>query len=143
MKCKEIMVGDWVATEHDFPMQVVNVGDDYAYATFEGNEGDLWEFDDKDSEPHPIEITAELLKTNGWKLHTFNFLGDTYTSFLSKDENRNHLEWRFRNLSIWIDYEKDNDGVYSDIVFPCKYVHQFQQVLRLTGMTDIANNFKI
>ena len=143
MKAKELQIGDWVATEHDFPMQIVNVGEDYAYATFEGNEGDPWEFDDKHSEPQPIEITDELLNTNGWKLHTFNFLGDTYTSFLSKDENRNHLEWRFRNLSIWFDYEKDNDGVYADIIFPCKYVHQLQQVLRLAGMTDMANNFKI
>ena len=143
MKAKELQIGDWVATEHDFPMQIVNVGEDYAYATFEGNEGDPWELDDKHSEPQPIEITDALLNTNGWKLHTFNFLGDTYTSFLSKDENRNHLEWRFRNLSIWFDYEKDNDGVYADIVIPCKYVHQLQQVLRLAGMTDMANNFKI
>ena len=42
------MVGDWCCDRHGFPMQITNVGDDYAYATFEGNEGDPWEFDDKD-----------------------------------------------------------------------------------------------
>ena len=39
--------------------------------------------------------------------------------------------------------EPDNDGVYSDIVIPIKYVHQLQQALRLAGMTEMANNFKI
>ena len=45
-------------------MQITNVGDDYAYATFEGNEGDPWEFNDKDCPPEPIEITGDLLKAN-------------------------------------------------------------------------------
>ena len=34
-------------------------------------------------------------------------------------------------------------GVYSDIVILVKYVHQLQQVLRLAGMAELANNFKI
>ena len=38
-------------------MQIINVGEGYAYATFEGNEGDSWDFDDKDDQPQPIEIT--------------------------------------------------------------------------------------
>ena len=36
------MVGDWCCDKHGYPMQITNVGDDYAYATFEGNEGDPW-----------------------------------------------------------------------------------------------------
>ena len=47
-KCRDLMVGDWITNRHGFPMQITNVGEDYAYATFEGNEGDPWEFDDKD-----------------------------------------------------------------------------------------------
>ena len=42
MLCKELMYGDWCCDKHGFPMQITNVGDDYAYATFEGNEGDPW-----------------------------------------------------------------------------------------------------
>ena len=40
IKCRELMVGDWIANENKFPMQITNVGEDYAYATFEGLEGD-------------------------------------------------------------------------------------------------------
>ena len=133
-----IMVGDWVATEHGFPMQIINVGEDYAYATFEGNEGDPWEFDDKDEQPHPIEITTEILKANGWDVYTYESSDDTYSSFYYKEVNGNHLEWRCGTLSIL-----DNDGVNSDIIIPVKYVHQLQQVLRIAGLSDMANNFKI
>ena len=31
----------------------------------------------------------------------------------------------------------------ANIVIPVKYAHQFQQVLRLAGMAELANNFKI
>lgn len=42
MKCRELMVGDFCRSRHGLPMQITNVGDDYAYATFEGNEGEPW-----------------------------------------------------------------------------------------------------
>ena len=138
------MVGDWVATEHDFPMQVVNVGDDYAYATFEGNEGEPWEFDDKDEHPEPIEITYDLLKANGWKVLIDEYavtcdLGCFYES------NSVLLEWdkSRKILTIWCDWIKGNGRISADIIIPCDYVHQLQQVLRLAGMTELANNFKI
>ena len=41
MKCQELQIWDWITDGHGLPMQITNVGDDYAYATFEGNEGDL------------------------------------------------------------------------------------------------------
>lgn len=47
VKCASLMVGDWIADVHGFPMQVVTASTDYMYADFEGNEGDLWEYDDK------------------------------------------------------------------------------------------------
>ena len=138
-----IMVGDWVATEHGFPMQIINVGEDYAYATFEGNEGDPWEFDDKDEQPHPIEITTEILKANGWEVHSYTLPHNFDEYFYVNDEKGVHIVWERGTLSIWFAYEKDNDGVDSDIIIPVKYVHQLQQVLRIAGLYDIANNFKI
>lgn len=73
MLCKELQFGDWCCDKHGFPMQITTVGDDYAYATFEGNEGDPWEFDDKDDQPQPIPLTPEILEKNGFVLH-----GKTY-----------------------------------------------------------------
>ena len=141
MKCKELMVGDWVATEHGFPMQITNVGKDYAYATFEGNEGDPWEFDDKDDQPQPIEITEDILKKNKWKVQGYTL--DPSEHYYVKDEGRNHLIWSYGILSILLNYEKEDDRIFSDIVIPVKYIHQLQQVLRLAEMADIANNFKV
>ena len=143
MKCNELQIFDWITDNNGFRWQIICVGNDYAYATFEGNEGDPWEFVDKDDQPQPIEITAELLKANGWKVVVEKFCDVICYECCVKDENGNHLEWMRGTLTVWFDYEKGNDGVYSDIVIPVKYVHQLQQVLRLAGMTDMANNFKV
>ena len=122
------MVGDWCCDQHGFPMQITNVGDDYAYATFEGNEGDPWEFDDKDDQPQPIVLTPEILEKNGWKDYG-NFM-DIVT-----DEDT-HLSWG-----------KDKYGVviYQDeyYICECKYVHTLQHALRLCGLNELADNFKV
>ena len=57
IKCRDLMVGDWIADKNGFQWQIIGVGDDYAYATFEDNEGDPWEFDDKDDQPEGIPLT--------------------------------------------------------------------------------------
>ena len=145
MKCKELMVGDWCRDGHGFPMQITNVGDGYAYATFEGLEGDPWEFDDKDCQPSPIEITEELLKANGWEEHIYSLPYHFTEQYENIEVNGNYLEWEREVIYIWFAYDKDkdNDGVQADILVPCKYVHQLQQVLRLAGMSEMANNFKV
>lgn len=146
IRCRALMVGDWCCDKHGFPMQITNVGGDYAYATFEGNEGDPWEFDDKDDQPQPIEITRELLKANGWRAESFMaspWNGFVLTYYFVKDEGDIHLEFKCNTLTIWFNYEKGNDGANADIIIPCKYAHQLQQVLRLAGLNELADNFKV
>ena len=146
MKCKGLMYGDWCRNGHGYPMQITNVGEDYAYATFERLDGDPWEFDDKDCKPSPIEITEELLKANGWMRESYMlppYASFVRTYYFVKDEGNTHLELKSNTLTIWFDYKENSDGVYSDILIPVKYVHQLQQVLRLAGMTELANNFKV
>ena len=140
MKCKELMVGDFCRSGHGFPMQITNVGDDYAYATFEGNEGDAWEFNDKDEQPQPIKITKKLLKANGWVIESYYSVEHNHNvDYYAKEEGRYELMWDNGTLSIF----HNNNKSYYDIVVPVKYVHQLQQILRLAGMTELANNFKI
>lgn len=148
IKCRDLMVGDWITNRNGFPMQITNVGEDYAYATFEGNEGDPWEFDDKDDQPQPIEITDDILKQNKWVVQDCTLLPNEH--YYVKDEDGNHLLWSngtlsiwFDYLSIWFDYKKDNDGVFSDVTVPCKYVHQLQNALHLCGLNELADNFKV
>ena len=142
LSVKELMYGDWCCNEHGFPMQITNVGEDYAYATWEGNEGDPWEFDDKEDQPQPIPLTNDILRKNDWRERPLVLSLDSsvLTYYFVKDEGDTHLEFKRDTLTIWFNYET---GYYFDIAIPVKYVHQLQQVLRLAGLTDMANNFKI
>ena len=127
MKCKEIQIFDWVQDKNGFPMQITNVGEDYAYATWEGNEGDPWEFDDKDDQPQPIPLTPEILEKNGWK----------ETEYWHEYEDGNTII-QYSLSNIW--------GIINGIEiehFKCEYVHQLQHLLRLCGLDELANNFKI
>ena len=141
IRCRDLMVGDWCCDKHGFPMQITNVGDDYAYATFEGNEGDPWEFDDKDNQPQPIEITEDILKENKWEVRGYTLLPDEHYCVIYVDKYV--FLWSPRALSIWFGDEHYKNGVIADMSVPCKYVHQLQKVLRIAGMTEMANNFKI
>ena len=141
MKCKELQIGDWIQDKNGNPMQIIGVGDDYAYATFEGNEGDPWEFNDKDDKPCAIEITDDILKQNKWEVQGYALLPSEH--YFVKDDGGNHLLWSHGTLSIWLACGEANDGVFSDVVLPCKYVHQLQQALRLAGLSEIADNFKV
>lgn len=141
MKCKELQIFDWVQDENGFQWQIIGVGDDYAYATFEGNEGDPWEFDDKDDQPESIPLIDAFFKDNGWKVNDYSF--DIRDYAFVKDVGRHHLNWRQGVLCIWFNYDERNGFKRTDTVITVKYVHQLQQVLRLAGMTEMANNFKI
>ena len=224
IKCRDLMVGDWITDNHGFQWQITVVGDDYAYATFEGNEGDPWEFDDKDDQPHPIEITPDLLKANGWQTSSCVLTHREKETFFVKDVNGCHLMASRGILTIWFNlgqrlilaYEQvrsaaylggtelrqfteagipmlgelsryftelegrdvcvsevldriserevtfgdvaeifkrltseggtfygHNERAYADIIAPIKYVHQLQQVLRLAGLNELADNFKV
>ena len=149
IRCKDLMVGDWVANRNGSPMQIVAVDEDNAYAcegneayACEGNEEHPWIFgDDEGYEPQPIEITEDILKENKWEVRGYTLLPDEHYCVIYLDKYI--LLWSPRVLSIWFDNESYNNGVIADIIVPCKYVHQLQKVLRLAGMTDMANNFKI
>ena len=141
IKCRDLMVGDWITNRNGFPMQITNVGEGYTYATFEGNGGDPWEFNDKDGQPQPIEITEDILKENNWKVQGYTLLPNEH--YYVKDEGRNYLLLSQGALSARLTFREANDGVFSVVTLPCKYVHQLQQVLRFAGMTNMANNFKV
>ena len=127
MKCKELMVGDFCRSGHGLPMQITNVGDDYAYATFEGNEGEPWEFYDKDEQPQPILLTPEILEKNGWERNGI---------FMEKRIGENtQLSWTDICGAVL------SQGRY--YMCDCNYVHTLQHALRLCGFYKLADNFKI
>ena len=127
IRCKDLMVGDYIANRNGSPMQIVAVDEDNAYA-WTGNEERPWIFGDNEGyEPQPIILTPEILEKNGWK-----------------------------DDGLWYEYQDgtntiqsclpDMRGIINGIEikeFQCKYVHQYQHLLRLCGLEEIADNFKI
>ena len=132
MLCKELQYGDWVSAGGGLPMQITNVGEDYAYATWEDNEGDPWEFDDKDEQPQPIPLTPEILEKNGFiKVNSqrYDYGYPDTDCYVKVNPKKNMIHVNGRNA---------NSNLYSH-----SFVHQIQQALRLCGFNDLANNFKL
>lgn len=130
MKCNELMVGDWIADALGIPMQVISVGYTYAYAERnDENDYDWVEFEDKECKPCPILLTDEFFRRN--------------------DFDKKILHWSEGGII----YEKDGSNGYNiairrfDAPFGpsanVHYVHELQQLLRLGGYTELANNVEL
>jgi hypothetical protein len=124
------MVGDWIADALGIPMQVISVGYTYAYAERnDENDYDWEEFEDKECKPCPILLTNEFFKRN--------------------DFDKKILHWSEGGII----YEKDGSNGYNiairmfDAPFGpganLHYVHELQQLLRLGGYTELANDVKL
>ena len=149
IRCRALMVGDWCCDQHGFPMRVTNVGDDYAYATFEGNEGGPWEFNDKDDQPEGIPLTKEMLDANGFRYEKDHgpFYRSIIGSYYSMSEYCVCVEWKETSEGrkiCYIDCEKRKDGRGNSATIRREfYVHTLQQALRVVGLSEIADNFKV
>ena len=150
MKCKELQIFDWVQDKNGFRWQITGVGDDYAYATFEGNEGDPWEFNDKDDQPEGIPLTKEILDANGFRYEEDN--GQFYRSILGSHYYMSEYcvcvecrETSGGSKICYIECAKNNDGRREKIVcvMEALFVHTLQHALRLIGLSEIADNFKV
>ena len=127
IKCRDLMVGDLVTNEYGLLAQIINVCNVCAYAIFKNNEDSPWVFDDYVYHPVPIPLTSEILEKNGWK--------ETEYWHEYKDGNT-IIQYSLSN--IW--------GIINEIEiehFKCEYVHQLQHLLRLCGLDELADNFKI
>lgn len=129
MKCNELMVGDWIAEIYGLPMQVVSVGKDYLYADFEGNEGNVVKFDDKSYKPYPIVLEDEFFEINDFDERILYHRKGTIVH--AKSGNNGY------DITIGM-----FDAPFASDV-NVHYVHELQQLLRLGGFTELANNVKV
>lgn len=135
IKCRDLMVGDWITNESGLPTQIITVSGACAYAIFGGDEGDPWVFDDYIYLPTPIPLTPEILEKNG-------FVFDCGFWTIANP--------RYNNV-IMVTYYSIGDNVADTFLghwafnenYAIDYVHQLQHALRLCGLNELANNFKI
>ena len=145
IRCRDLMVGDYIANRNGSPMQIVAVDEDNAYA-WTGNEERPWIFGDNEGyKPQPIILTPEILEKNGFY--------DSYTKRYYKRFYSNGcfdiaISLVYREIEVskvcgaGTDCEEEEYG--SSIVFGNDiYVHTLQHVLRLCGLDELADNFKI
>lgn len=117
MKSSELMIGDWVIDEYtNRPMRIEGVNKMMG------------------SGLSPIPLTAEILEKNGFtqvknEKHTYHkHLEDGYISVYIKKENA-YIHYH--------NHECDSLNIKR------RYVHELQHPLRLCGVGELANNFKI
>ena len=125
MNAKELMIGDLVCLKDDIkcelPLKVDGVitndisldGDGF----LGGAEGLI----------RPIPITPEILEKNGWKETAY---------WHEYKDGENIIQCRLPDMR----------GVINEIEinhFKCEYVHQYQHLLRLCGLDELADNFKV
>jgi len=136
MKARDFMIGDWMQDGNGFPMRIVTVGEGWAYADFEGNEADPWEYRDRDfadGTANPVELTAAMLEASGFErgVHTAEWVRDADADCPTM---------------IAVD-ACGTASVYKEGFRYCngraRYVHELQHVLRLAGLNEIADNFKL
>ena len=124
IRCKDIMVGDYIANRNGSPMQIVAVDEDNAYAC-EGNEERPWIFGDNEGyEPQPIILTLEILEKNGWWYYSDDL-------------------WQHEEVGFYIEKWDGRFQCYDINDIKLDSVHQLQQTLRLCGLNELADNFKI
>lgn len=122
MKSTELQIRDWVISNRRGKNEIVKV------ISIDGGTSYCWLDADCYSgliaceDIQPIPLTAEILEKNGFKYNIFDrWMNSRYDVAISeKDEF----------LFIW-------DRIQLD------YVHELQHALRLCGLNDLAENFKI
>ena len=114
MKVSDIMIGDWV------------------YDTIIQENVKVWSFYFRDKDMaealEPIPLTYEFLEEIGEKRSNDLFVwcfDKTYIEFRPLDGN----------VAIWLDFDNENDGVYSDYLMPMPTaIHELQHMLKICGI---------
>lgn len=115
MKANELMIWDWVYIEQGDELAPIKVS-----CIMEDNNTEWL---------HPIPLTAEILEKNGWDEEWING-GWCYNHKL-----RFLLSLNLNKDSFYLSIT--NHGVY------IHYVHELQHALRLCGLNELADNFKV
>ena len=143
MKATELMIGDWVCLKDDtkceFPLKVDGVLTDDISLEGEGFLGGV------DGLIRPIPITPEILEKNGFYDRNTQWYYKRFGSYVCFDIA---ISLVYREIEVskvcgaGTDCEEEEYG--SSIVFSNDIcVHTLQHALRLCGLNELADNFKV
>lgn len=118
MKANELMIGDWVVINENHPdcpfTRRVDIGDLSFFTKFA-----------------PIPLTAEILEKNWF---------EKYKMYHTLHEKQVRIEYYWHESRLEI---QPYDGELWIRLAPLCFVHELQHALRLCGLKELADNFKI
>ena len=122
MKANELMIGDWVRLVADDSNECLQV----SYVRHDGV--GFKQYSHFFDEIEPIPLTEEILKANGFE----------YREFTSGESmHYNH------SVTVYLNKDGDIFMLIGGEQRWMKYVHELQQALRLCGLNELAENFRI
>lgn len=140
MDAKELMIGDIVNIkclniedeEVFLPGKIVSVGEDFVSATAID---DTYQFECPEIF-EGVPLTAEILEKNRFEnMHGNRFVYREYKLEISIE--------KYEDDDIILSIGHTHHGRYDNIHVCINYIHELQHALRLFGLCNIANNFKI
>ena len=128
MKANELMIGDKVMVK-----VLSQIPDTYVLHTWTANDYS------RDIQVKPIPLTAEILEKDGWERDIDK----------EWEYNNSHIlphycyQWEKRNVKI--EMYAGLEGFTISLIIGRRFyaVHELQHVLRLYGLDELADNFKI
>ena len=157
MKATDLMLNDWVLWKNRY-VQIVRT----CAVVYSFGHRDVWLAhcnDDNDVECHdmstisPIPITPEILEKNGFDQYTF--LTDEWEKEVYFKEfpgcvvePDNSGKYIFGTTTYWKKIDGDGSPIdwgtmYDTMIHNLQYVHELQNALRLCGLNELADNFKV
>ena len=142
MKATELMIGDKVMVK--VLSQIPNT---YVLHTWTANDYS------RDIQVKPAPLTPEILEKNGFSPETFLtsewekevYFKEFSSCVVEPDESGKYI---FGTTIYW--NKTDGDGspidwgtMYDSRICNLQYVHELQQALRLVGLNELADNFKV
>lgn len=119
MKANELMIGDWVALSFDL------LKDSCQPFKAKLNLKNIVAIHDGKLVAEPIPLTEEILKANGWTYDDIDYA------------------WCLDKFPDLYKHEEGFCNYYDGIEVRLNYVHELQQALRLCGLNELADNFKV
>lgn len=135
MKANELMIGDKVMVK-----VLSQIPDTYVLHTWTANDYS------RDIQVEPITLTPEILEKNGFVQEDDAYMDDiSYKCFCGI------LTWHHSANDIIVSYDGSKEfTITNDLGYPCDEitlyrpkVHELQHALRLCGLNELADNFKV
>lgn len=147
MKANELQIGDWV--HYIMYLHGIDNPPYEKYVQVENMYGSEINCKVRDyniisgmsiSRCQPIPLTDDILKLNGWEISKWNCILKSYK------DNKVYMGLRGNDFVVWMDVEEyeETHVYYADYILPKpNYVHELQHCLRLVGLNDLADKFKV